>query len=105
MTLTGVMTVSKGGRVYHYLRRKGQPLLRLPDLPTDHPDFLAAYAAAIRQGPAPKARSQPGSVASLIEAAMASDRFKARAPSYRDLLRRHFDAIREAGGDVQARGP
>lgn len=42
MTLVGALTIGKGGRPYRYLRRKGQPLVRLPDLPTDPPDFLAA---------------------------------------------------------------
>ena len=46
MTLSNLMPVRRGDRTYWYLRQKGQPLVRLPDLPHDDPDFLAAYAAA-----------------------------------------------------------
>lgn len=102
--LKGLMTIRKGGRVYRYLRRPGQPLLRLPDLPADHPDFLAAYAAA-QAAPTPrKERHKPGSIGALLEAVIASERFLACRAGYRDLLRRHFDAIREGFGALPAAG-
>lgn len=105
VTLVGVLTVRRGGKTYRYLRRKGHPLVRLPDLPLEHPDFLAAYAKArgvpklVAAGPA-----LPGSVAALCQAALASDAYKAKSKGYRNLLRRHLDAIGQRGRTAIARG-
>lgn len=45
--LKGLMSIKRAdGAVHHYLRRTGLPLVRLPDLPPDDPDFLAAFAAS-----------------------------------------------------------
>lgn len=105
VTLKHLHTVRKpGGRLYRYLRRPGQPLVRLPDLPPEHPDFLAAYAAAMRASPERRAAAAPGSMAALVEACLASPPYLACRPGYRALLRRHLDAIREAFGALPASG-
>ena len=36
-----------GGTVYWYFARNRKNLIRLPDLPDDHPDFIAAYSVAL----------------------------------------------------------
>lgn len=102
--LKGLMTVRRGGKVYHYLRHRGQPLVALPSLPTHHPDFLAAYAAAARHGPSSRSKAVTGSMAALLEAASSSDTFLAFKPGYRALLRRHFDGIRQSFGALPAAG-
>lgn len=103
VTLRGVMTIHRGGKAYRYLRRKGQPLIALPDLPIDHPDFLAAYAAARNAAPPKEARSHPGTIAAMCEAAMKAEAFRSASPAYRAILRRHIDAIRDQAQDARAR--
>jgi hypothetical protein len=92
VTLKGLMTVRRGGKVYRYVRTKGQPLSkRLPDLPTDSPEFLAAYAAA-RKAAAPT--DDAGTLARLCTRAMTGRRWQAISPVYRQALRRHIEVIR-----------
>lgn len=90
MKLRNLMPIKRSnGRTDWYFRRKGHPLVRLPDLPHDDPKFLAAYASAAEAVPERK-RASLGSIAGLIEAAMASDRYLSRSKVYRATLRRHL---------------
>ena len=104
VTLQGLFQIrKKGGKIYTYLRRKGHPLVRLPDLPHNHPDFLAAYSAAMKGGPdTPKLPA--GTIGGLCERAAMSARFKGLSEVYKTTLRRHFDEIRGKTGKVPARG-
>ena len=43
----------RSGNVRYYFRPKGEKAVALPDLPPDHPKFLAAYAAAAGRSPTP----------------------------------------------------
>lgn len=97
-------TTKPNGRVYWYFRRGKGPRIPMPDLPHDHPDFLRAYANALAAVPAPKSRALPGSVRSLCELAMRTDRAKRLSPSYRAMLRRHFEAISAEVGAAPASG-
>jgi integrase/recombinase XerD len=101
--LTGIKVVIKpNGRRYIY-RRVGQTLHKLPDLPENHPEFLAAYAAA---GAAPErknARAAPGSIAALIEAYLASPDYARMAASSRAVWRRTLYRIREKAGHAMLR--
>lgn len=94
------------GPVRWYVRIKGRPLLRLPDLPTDHPDFIAAWLAAQQGAPVPRAgrdHAGPGTLRALCQAALRSERFRAASASYRATLRRNIDAIMvQAGGALAA---
>ena len=101
--LKGLMEIHKGSRSYWYLRRRGLPLVRLPDLPHDDPAFLAAYTKAWEEG-APIIRATSGTVAALIEACQASDAFLRLSKVYRSTLRRHFGAIRAAYGNGRYAG-
>lgn len=103
VTLRNIMTIRKRGRSFVYFRRRGQPLVPLPDLPHDDPRFLKAYAAASEKA-APKPRSAPASIAAHVEACTASARFLAASAGYRAILRRHFDAIRREYGTLPASG-
>lgn len=98
MTLKGLVTVTKNGQTYHYLRsRRGgkATLIPLPSLPPDHPEFLAAYAEARRQLDASAKRRgpTPSTLAALIDWALRSERFAGRSRVYRATLARHFDAL------------
>lgn len=101
VTLRHVQTIRKDGRVYRYLRAPGKRRVRLPDLPTDHPDFLAAYIEALGDA-APQARAPLGTISALIEAYLRSERHLALSPDYRRVIRRHADAIREKGGRAKS---
>ncbi len=104
--LKGLMIVRKpSGAEFVYYRAKGRELVRLPDLPFDHPDFLRAYADARKNAPPKKRKSQAptGSIAAAIEAYLASDRFLALRASTRDQRRRIFDRIRADVGRAMIR--
>lgn len=103
VTLVGIIERPKaGGGVLRYLRRRGKPLVKLPDdIPMDSPDFLAAYAAARADDPV---RGEPGTLAHLVEVALRSDRVKGWSASHRSAMRRELDAIRAAYGKLPARG-
>lgn len=98
VTLKHVQTVRKGDRVHRYLRIPGQPRLRLPDLPPDHPDFLLAYAQAMAEAPA---RAGPGTIRAAIDGLIRSRSWAALSPGYRMILRRHLGAIRIAADDAR----
>lgn len=100
--LTGLMTIRKRGRVFTYLRRRGQPLVPLPDLPHNDPEFLQAYAKAKAATKKPVAAR--GSLTALMMACTASEKYLATSSGYRAILRRHFDAIRASYGDLPASG-
>lgn len=102
VTLQHIQTVRRGSRVYRYLRLPGQPRIKLPDLPLDHPDFLAAYNAA--RADAPKATRAPaGSIAAAIESLLRSAAFTGNSDGYQKIIRRHLDAIRGQAGDAMMR--
>lgn len=101
VTLRHVQTVRRGSAVYRYLRIPGQPRIRLPDLPPDHPDFLAAYAEAMRSAPK-LIRAQTGTIAALAEAYLRSEAVAALSPGYRQIIRRHIEAIRAQAEDARA---
>lgn len=96
-----VNTIRKGGKTYVYTRIKGEKPVRLPALPLDHPDFLAAYAAAIAGAPT-QPRAKKGTIQHMIDAYMLSDAFtKGLSKDYRYTIRRHLAAIREQAGDAR----
>lgn len=91
--LTGIKVVVKtNGRRYIY-RRVGASLHRLPDLPENHPDFLAAYAAAGKAPAKPKGRHAAGSIGALIASYLNSRDYARLAPSSRAVWRRTLDRI------------
>lgn len=94
--LTGIKVVTKpNGRRYKY-RRVGSALIPLPNLPENHPDFIAAYVAAGEVKP--KLRSAAGSIAALCEAYLGSHDYQRLAPSTRAVWRRTLDRIRVERG-------
>lgn len=101
--LTGIRTVIRRGRTYRYFQSKGQPLIRLPDLPMDHPDFLRAYADAKKTVPE-RAPVAAGSFAALVRAALKSDHYLQSKPATRAMFRRHCDSLLEEFGKLPARG-
>ena len=97
VTLRYLMHIPRpSGEVHTYVRIKGQPLVRMPDLPHDHPRFLAAYAAAVGQAPE-RMPPREGTIAALVVIAKASDAFAGLSGGYQRTLRRNLDAIAEAG--------
>lgn len=89
----------KDGRPRWYVRRKGKDgatYTALPDLPTDHPAFLAAYAAAMKDT-APEPQKQPvGGIKAVVRDAIASQRYKRLSASYRRGLRREWEMMADA---------
>ncbi|MGZ9809959.1 tyrosine-type recombinase/integrase [Pseudoroseicyclus sp. H15] len=103
VSLTGIKTVRKKGKTYLYFQRRGQPLIRLPDLPMDDPVFLRAYAEAKSRSPEPPAVAA-GSIAALVRAALSSDRYRSFRPATKEMMRRHLDEVRREHGALPARG-
>jgi len=91
-------------RFYYRKRRsqtKGTPM---PDLPADHPQFLAAYAKAAGLEQAPAAKPN-GALAKLIGEYMASDHFTLLSKNTKDVRRRCMDRIRTQYGNTRQLTP
>lgn len=101
VTLPHIQTVRKGGKAYRYARPPNGPRVRLPDLPMDHPDFLVAYADAMRTKPK-AVRAQAGTIAAMIEAFRRSETWLALSPGYRKAMAIHLEAISERAADARA---
>lgn len=84
------------GNVRYYYRPKGQKGVKLPDLPMDHPEFLAAYAAAA--GVTPKRPTRTGSLGGAIEAYKRSDAFLTLAAGTRSVRARALDKLSKEYG-------
>lgn len=86
------------GNARWYYRPKGQKAQPLPDLPHDHPAFLAAYAAAagLSRPPAPTPRT--GTIGAGCVAFLASDTYLSKSPATRAIWRRGCDDIRQRYG-------
>lgn len=101
VTLRGLMAgKSKSGKLHWYVRRKGLPLVALPDLPHDDPAFLAAYAAAWAiAAPEKPIQAPEAGIALHIRKALGSPRYRALSATYKAAIRRHADQIiRDYGG-------
>lgn len=102
VTLKHVQTVrQKNGTVKRYLRIPGKARMKLPDLPPDHPDFLLAYAVALKDAVPPPGTA--GTIDDVRRRTTASHRFKSLSESYRKMMTREFDAICKIGGHAIAR--
>ena len=105
MTLKGIKRVrSANGKTYFYVRRRDGPDIRLPDLPTNDPDFLKAYAEARDAPRNVQARFKSGSVGAVFTAVIASEDMHTISAAYRAMIRRHADDIRESYGVAPIRG-
>lgn len=101
VTLKHLQTIHKGGRVYHYLRAPNAKRQRLPDLPINSPEFLAAYAAAMKVAPQ-RSKAKTGTIALMAEGYLGSGDYLDRSESYRRTMRRHAEAIIEQAEDALA---
>jgi integrase len=87
------------GRPRWYVRRKGKngaTYIALPDLPHDDPEFLAAYAAAMKATAPEPPKPAKGGLAAIVRDAIASQRYKRLSASYRRSLRREWDMLIDA---------
>jgi integrase len=92
---------ARDGRAYHYLRRPGFPLVRLPGLPWS-PRFMAAYESAL-SGPRSAigaSRIKPGSVAAVVAEYLDSRQFFGSKSAGTQRMRRGIlERFRAAYGD------
>lgn len=99
--LKHIQIVRKGGKVYRYARPPKGQRVKLPDLPADHPDFIAAYQKAL--APAPVASRAPaGTIAAMVDGYQRSAAYGALGAAYRATMARHLGAIREQAEDALA---
>lgn len=104
IALKNIKTVyDRKGKPRHYVRVKGQKLIRLPDEPMDSPAFLVAYAEAIKSATGVTPRPGQGSIAALCASFLRSREFKGNSASYQSILRRHCMAIEAKGGGALVR--
>lgn len=100
--MRGLWIHPRSGLPYYRTRRGGKTrLVALPaELPHDHPDFIAAWAAAARGTDAPAA-PKAGTLASSWSAALDSEMAATVSDSYRRILERHAKAICAEVGHVR----
>lgn len=95
VTLPRIHRITAGGRVYRYHRVTRRAL---PDLPEDHPDFVAAWLAEEQKAVRRPAGPQHGTVAAACDAYLRSPEADRLSPGYRPVILRHVKAIMERGG-------
>lgn len=102
VTLTNIKTVTdRKGTERRYLQVKGQPRIRLPDLPMNSPGFVAAWAAAMEQAKGARP-ARAGTLAHLISAFTRGPAFLSKSAGYRGLIGRHLTAIERKAGTAFA---
>lgn len=101
--MKGVWVQPRDGKAFYRTRKGGKvKLVPLPDLPHDHPDFIAAWAEAARDGK-PREKPKAGTIASTWNSMQASDLFHSWTPVYRAKIARQFAAVIARAGHVQAK--
>jgi integrase/recombinase XerD len=102
VTLTNIRSVrDRKGRIRRYLQVKGQPLIPLPDLPVSDPEFIAAWAEAMKQAKG-KQPARAGTLAHLITAFLKSPGYLCKSAAYRAVIGRHLALIEGKGGHAYA---
>ncbi|TQS73313.1 tyrosine-type recombinase/integrase [Rhodobacteraceae bacterium] len=90
------------GNVRWYLRKPGEKAKPMPDLPIEHPDFLAAYVSA-QDGKrsAPIIQHASGTLGWALRTYLSSEEFINLAPATKEQRRRIYIKIEEAYGRAQ----
>ena len=86
------------GNTRFYYRPKGQRGIALPDLPPDHPAFLAAYATAAGLVSAPRAAERSGTIGAGVAAFLVSAEYLSKSPGVKAHWRGALDRIRKNYG-------
>jgi len=92
--MKNVHRITRGGRVYRYHRKTRA---KLPDLPENHPDFIAAWLSEEQKGGA-RPRARTGTIDAACEAFLRSDAFLSLSQGYRQMIRMHLDDARDKYG-------
>ncbi len=88
----------RSGNPRFYFRPKGQKGTPMPDLPIDHPGFLAAYVALAGEPIKSKPEPRTGTIGAALRAFRASDRFLSRATSTRGVWLRFLTEMEDTWG-------
>lgn len=100
VALKNIWRDPKTGKTFHRTRRGGKlKLTELPDLPHDHPDFIAAWVASVKGAEPPKVT--PGTISSAWRAIFASAQAREWSRGYHQIIKRHADAICAKAGHVK----
>lgn len=94
-------TDKASGRTFWYFRRRGHKLIPMPNLPHDDPEFLAAYAEALRTTRVRHKGSAPGTLAALIDATLASEKFAGLSKIYQATMTRHMMELQATVGTAR----
>lgn len=86
------------GNVRFYYRPKGQRGIALPDLPPDHPAFLAAYAAAAGLADSPRPFERTGTIGAGVTAFLVSAEYLCKSQGVKAHWRGALDKIRKNYG-------
>lgn len=102
--MKGLWIQPRDGKPFYRTRKGGKvKLVPLPDgLPHDHPDFIAAWAEAAREGK-PREKPKAGTLASTWNAMRASPMVASWTPVYQAKIARQFDAICATKGTAAAK--
>jgi hypothetical protein len=105
--LKHVQRVRKNGRRFYYFRKPGHPRSKLPGEPGSL-EFLAAYQAALEQGPsslkAGASRLKAGTIAWLVAEYLGSMDFAKRPASIQHKHKPHLERLRVDHGDRTVAG-
>lgn len=94
-----VVTIKKTGKRYIYHRESRRPL---PDLPENHPEFLAAFLAAEQGNAEPRAyRAREGTIGWMVQAYQASHDWSQLSEGTKRARRLIFNKIVAKAGTAQ----
>lgn len=101
LIMRGLWIQPRDGRAFYRTRRGGKTtLIPLPDLPHDHPDFIAAWAEAARTLQAPE-KPKAGTIASIWAAVLDSDDCRALNADYRRQIELQARLICQKAGHAK----
>ncbi|MEM1346611.1 MAG: tyrosine-type recombinase/integrase [Pseudomonadota bacterium] len=97
---------NRDGSFRVYVCQPGRKPVRLPNLPENHPDFIAAYMEAVREAPRAITLPRGGTLAAVMADYRASAKFRSLKTSTREMQVREFDRLATmgdgAGGKAKA---
>ncbi|WP_245231134.1 hypothetical protein [Parasedimentitalea huanghaiensis] len=74
------------------------------DIPEDHPKFIAAWSIEEQKKPETKSRAKLGTIAAGCKTYLKSGSYRDLTDSYRPVIRRHVEAIRDTRGKAPVTG-
>ncbi|MEM1345751.1 MAG: tyrosine-type recombinase/integrase [Pseudomonadota bacterium] len=88
---------NRDGSFRVYVCQPGRKPVRLPSLPENHPEFIAAYLDAVREAPRSVIVPRNGTLSAVLMDYRASAKFRSLKPSTQEVQNREFERLAAQG--------